>query len=206
MSPLGNAIGLEVRYSEGEAPVDEFGVGSFPDNEYEENEVRLTLAYVLTAQIRLRGRLGHTERTYSQVAASNFSGTTGRGAVEWRPSVKTLLTLEAYREPDSVIDADALYVDLRGVGVGVAWAATYKLVFSLRALSERRLFKGDVVAASSGLPPRDETTRLLRLGVGWEPERRWQLSTSVDFGNRDSNILTQDYDYTAYTANIRYTF
>ena len=43
-------------------------------------------------------------------------------------------------------------------------------------------------------------------GVGWEPERRWQLSTSVDFGNRDSNILTQDYDYTAYTANIRYTF
>jgi hypothetical protein len=79
-------------------------------------------------------------------------------------------------------------------------------VFSLRALSEWRLFKGDVVAASSGFPPRDETTRLLRFGVGWEPERRWQLSTSVDFGNRDSNILTQDYDYTAYTANIRYTF
>ena len=206
VTPLGNAIGLEVRYAEGEAPVDEVGVGAFPDNEYEENEVALTLAYVLTAQIRLRGRLGHTERTYSQVAVSNFSGTTGRGAIEWRPSVKTLLSFEAYREPDSVIDVDALYVDLRGVGVGVAWAATYKLVFSLRALSERRLFKGDVVAASSGFPPRDETTRLLRFGVGWEPERRWQLSTSVDFGNRDSNILTQDYDYTAYTANIRYTF
>ena len=206
MSPLGNAVGLEVRYAEGEAPEDEAGIGSFPDNEYEETEVALTLAYVLTAQIRLRGRLGHTERTYSQVPASNFSGTTGRGAIEWAPSVKTLLTLEAYREPDSVIDIDALYVDTRGVAVGVAWAATYKLVFSLRALSERRLYKGDVLAASSGLPPRDETTRVLRFGVGWEPERRWQLSTSVDFGNRDSNILTQDYDYTAYTANIRYTF
>ena len=206
VSPLGNAVGLEVRYAEGEAPEDEAGIGSFPDNEYEETEVALTLAYVLTAQIRLRGRLGHTERTYSQVPASNFSGTTGRGAIEWAPSVKTLLTLEAYREPDSVIDIDALYVDTRGVAVGVAWAATYKLVFSLRALSERRLYKGDVLAASSGLPPRDETTRVLRFGVGWEPERRWQLSTSVDFGNRDSNILTQDYDYTAYTANIRYTF
>lgn len=206
VSPLGNAIGVEVRYAEGEAPEDEPGIGSFPDNEYEENEVALTLAYVLTAQIRLRGRLGRTERTYSQVPASNFSGTTGRGAVEWRPSVKTLLTLEAYREPDSVIDIDALYVDMRGVGVGVAWAATYKLVFSLRALSERRLYKGDVLAASSGLPPRDETTRVMRFGVGWEPERRWQLSTSVDFGNRDSNILGNDYDYTAYTANIRYTF
>lgn len=206
VSPLGNAVGLEVRYAEGEAPEDEPGIGSFPDNEYEETEVALTLAYVFTAQIRMRGRLGHTERTYSQVPASNFSGTTGRGAIEWAPSVKTLLTLEAYREPDSVIDIDALYVDTRGVAVGVAWAATYKLVFSLRALSERRLYKGDVLAASSGLPPRDETTRVLRFGVGWEPERRWQLSTSVDFGNRDSNILTQDYDYTAYTANIRYTF
>jgi len=206
VSPLGNAVGLEVRYAEGEQPVDSPSVGSFPDNEYEENEVALTLAYVLTAQIALRGRLGHTERTYSEVAASNFSGTTGRAAIEWRPSVKTLLTFEAYRQPESVIDVDALYVDLRGVGVGLAWAATYKLVFSLRALSERRLFKGDVLAASTGLPPRDETTRVLRLGVGWEPERRWQLSTSVDFGNRDSNILAQHYDYTAYTANIRYTF
>jgi hypothetical protein len=206
VSPLGNAIGLEVRYAEGDAPEDEAGIGSFPDNEYEENEVALTLAYVLTTQIRLRGRLGHTERTYSQLPVSNFSGTTGRGAIEWRPSVKALLTLEAYREPDSVIDVDALYVDLRGVGVGLAWAATYKLVFSLRASSERRLYKGDVLAASSGLPPRDETTRIVRFGVGWEPERRWQLSTSVDFGNRDSNILGNDYDYTAYTANIRYTF
>jgi hypothetical protein len=206
VSPLGNAIGLEVRYAEGDAPEDEAGIGSFPDNEYEENEVALTLAYVLTTQIRLRGRLGHTERTYSQLPVSNFSGTTGRGAIEWRPSVKALLTLEAYREPDSVIDVDALYVDLRGVGVGLAWAATYKLVFSVRASSERRVYKGDVLAASSGLPPRDETTRIVRFGVGWEPERRWQLSTSVDFGNRDSNILGNDYDYTAYTANIRYTF
>jgi hypothetical protein len=206
VSPLGNAIGLELRYAEGDAPEDEPGIGSFPDNEYEENEVALTLAYVLTAQIRLRGRLGHTERTYSQLPVSNFSGTTGRGAIEWRPSVKTLLSLEASREPDSVIDIDALYVDLRGVGVGVAWAATYKLVFALRALSERRLYKGDVLAASSGFPPRDETTRVVRFGVGWEPERRWQLSTSVDFGNRDSNVLGNDYDYTAYTANIRYTF
>lgn len=206
VSPLGNAIGLEVRYVEGEAPADLLGVGSFPDNEYEEKEVALTLAYGLTTQIRIRGRLGHTERTYSQVPVSNFSGATGRGAIEWRPSVKTLLTFEAYREPDSVIDVDALYVDLRGVGVGIAWAATYKLVFSARALSERRLFKGDVLAVSTGLPPRDETTRVLRLGVGWEPERRWQLSTSVDFGSRDSNILGNDYDYTAYTANLRYTF
>ena len=206
VSPLGNAIGLEARYAEGEAPVDSPGIGSFPDNEFEETELAVTLAYVLTAQIALRGRLGHTERTYNQLSASNFSGTTGRGAIEWRPSVKALLTFEAYRQPDSVIDIDALYVDLRGVGVGVAWAATYKLVFSLRALSERRLYKGDVLAASSGLPPRDETTRVVRFGVGWEPERRWQLSTSVDFGSRESNILANDYDYTAYTANIRYTF
>jgi len=206
VSPLGNAVGIEVRYAEGDAPVDDPLVGSFPGNQYEETETALTLTYALGETLRVRGRLGYTERTYSQFPASNFSGTTGRAGVDWRLGVKTLFTAEAYRTPDSVIDVDALYVDLRGVGVGLHWAPTYKLVFSARALNERRVYRGDVLAASTGLPQRDETARVLRFGAGWEPERRWQFSSALDFGTRESNLLGRDYDYTAATVNLRYTF
>ena len=207
VSPLGNAVGLELRYAEGDAPVDDLlGVGSFPGNEYEENEVALTLTYALGETLRVRGRIGYTERTYTQFPASNFSGTTGRAGVDWRVGPKTLFTLEAYRIPDSVIDVDALYVDLRGFGMGIHWAPTYKVVLSARGLSERRVFRGDVLAASTGLPQRDETARVLRFGLGWEPERRWQFASALDFGTRDSNLLGRDYDYTAVTVNLRYTF
>jgi hypothetical protein len=207
VSPLGNSVGIELRRAQGEEPIeDPDGIGSFPGNEYEENEAAFTLTYALGETLRLRGRLGYTERTYSEFPASNFSGTTGRGAVDWRVGAKTLLTFEAYRIPDSVIDVDALYVDLRGVGMGIHWAPTYKLVLSARGLSERRVHRGDVLAASTGLPPRDETTHVIRFGLGWEPERRWQLSTGLDFGTRTSNLLARNYDYTAFMANLRWTY
>lgn len=207
VSPLGNAIGLEFRYAEGDvAAGDLTGVGSFPRTEYELNEGALTVAYALGETLRLRGRVGYTERTYAGFPASNFGGTTGRGDVEWRLGAKTLLTFEAYRTPRSVIDADALYLDLRGFGMGVHWAPTYKVVLSARGMSERRVFVGDELGASTGLPQREETVRVVRFGLGWEPERRWQLATAVDFGTRTSNRLARDYDYTAVTANLRYSF
>jgi hypothetical protein len=90
--------------------------------------------------------------------------------------------------------------------MGIHWAPTYKLVLSARGLSERRVHRGDVLAASTGLPPRDETTRVIRFGLGWEPERHWQLSTGLDFGTRTSNLLARDYDYTAFMANLRWTY
>jgi hypothetical protein len=207
ISGLGNTLGLEYRYTTGEAPVDEFaGFGVVvPDNEYQQDEIAVTLFYSLTADLRVRGRLGHTERTYDQFPTANFSGTTGRGTIEWLPGPKTLITLEAFREPDPLIDAEALYIDRRGVAAGVAWAVTYKLVLSVRALQERRLYRGDPVV-TTGLPQRDETLHLVRFGFGWEFQRQWQFSSSLDYGTRDSNFLGRDYDYTAITANLRWQF
>jgi hypothetical protein len=207
ISPLGNAIGVEVRYREGDAPVDEsLGIGAFPNNEYQENEVALTLAYALGTQLRLRGRIGHTERTYTELTGNDFSGTTGRGAIEWLPGVKTRFTFEVYREADPLIDIDALYADLRGVAVGAAWAPTYKVVLSVRAINERRIYQGDPLVQLAGAVLRDETLRTLSFGLGWEPERHWQFGSSLDFGTRESNLLGRDYDYTAATLNLRYTF
>lgn len=207
VSTLGNAIGVEARRTEGDAPIDEgLGIGALPNNDYEENEVALTVAYGISATLRVRGRVGQTERTYTQLPGRDFSGTTGRGSVEWFPGAKTLLSLEAYREPDSVIDSDALYIDRRGVVVGITWAATIKLVFGIRMLNERRIYQGDPLITATGAPLRDETIRIIRLHSGWEPVRHWQFSGALDLGNRASNILGRDYDYTAATFNMRYQF
>jgi len=204
VSGLRNAVGLEWRYADGEAPVDE-AVAPQGIAEYDESEIAATIAYALGEQLRLRGRIGRTERTYRDLSFADFSGTTGRGAVDWLPAAKLILTFEVYRVPDPVADTTALYVDRRGAVVRVSWAATYKVVLTVSATNERRLFSEDPLAPL-GTPPRDETARTIGFGLGWEPERRWQFSTSLDMGTRESNFLGRDYDYTAIVANLRYQF
>ena len=206
VSGLGNTIGLEARYGEGDAEVSDVLVGDFPNNRYKQRELAVTLAYAVTAGLRVRGRLGHTTREYTDLPEENFSGTTGRAAVEWRPGVKTLLILEVYRQADPIVDADALHVDRRGALFGVSWAATAKLVFGARFVQERRLYVGDPSAVIVGGPLRDDTLRTARFSIGWEPERHWQFATALDFGDRDSNILGQSYDYTAVSLNLQYRY
>jgi hypothetical protein len=207
VSPLGNAIGVEVVRSEGDAPVAaELGLGTFPGNEFEEREVSATLSYRLGTQLHVGGRVGHTERTYTLLEGRDFSGTTGRGIVEWVPGAKTTLVLEAYRVPAAVLDTDALHVVRRGVAFGPSWAPTIKLVFLARLVNERRVYQGDPAVEVAGAPLRDDTLRFLRFGVGWEPQRHWQLGGAIDRGERESNILGRDYQFTAVVLNLRFVY
>ena len=206
VSGLANTIGIEARYGEGDSPVNSVVIGAFPANRYTQRDLALTLTYNLAYDVRIRGRVGQTEREYTDLPQENFSGTTGRGTLEWRPGVKTLMVLEVFRQADPIIDADALYVDRRGAIIGLNWAATMKLVFGARFTNERRKYVGDSAAPLQGIPLRDDTLRVWRFHAGWEPERHWQFSTALDFGDRESNILGQNYDYTAVTFNLRYSY
>jgi hypothetical protein len=205
VSPLGNTLGVEYRRSQGDAPVvEELGLGAFPNNEYEERELAATASYALGPSLGLSGRLGRTTRTYTELEGRDFKGTTGRGRVEWLPGAKTRLELEVYREPSALIDAVAVHVVRRGIAFGPSWAATAKLVLSGRFVNERRLYQGDVDLL--GEPQRDETIRVLRGGVGWEPDRRLQVSGAIDVGRRDSNTSGRDYQYIALMFNLRFSY
>jgi hypothetical protein len=206
VSGLGNTVGLETRYGRGDAGVDDEFIGFFPDNRYTSREIAATLAYGVTADLRVRGRLGQTTREYTDTPGSDFEGTTGRGAIEWRPSVKTILVFEMFRSADPIVDADAVHVDRRGAVVGVSWAPTIKLVFGARFTQERRIYQGVPGQVLLGGPLRDEDLRVMSFTAGWEPERFWQIATAVDFGSRESNIFGRNYEYTAYTLNLKYEF
>lgn len=205
VTTLANAIGVEYRRSKGDAPISpSIDVnGTFISNDYEEHEYALVANYTSSATLRFTGRLGHTERTYTDLSSNNFSGTTYRGGVEWLPGTKTIIALEAYREPRAVIDIVASHVLTRGFAFGPAWAPTAKLAFSLRYVNEHRTF----IAADPNVAPAgtllDETLRIGRLGIAWEPERLLQVGIGIDRGNRESNTLGRNYNYTAAMANIR---
>jgi hypothetical protein len=202
-TPLGNAIGVEARRSEGDAPVGPLldPTGQFRNNEFTDDELALVLAYNVGAQLTVGGRLGRTRRSYSELPVEEFDGTTYRGTIGWRPAPKIVLAFEAYKEPRAVLEIDATHVVVRGVRFGPSWAPTMKLVFSAQFVNERRQFQS---TADTGLPGRDETLRLWRLGAGWEPRRHVTVGAGVEYGERTSNVLARDAEYGAVMANLRY--
>ena len=206
VSPLGNTLGIEYRSTDGEAPFSETvaGVG-LVSNDYRERELSVVATYALGAQLRTGARLGRTWRDYDQISGRDFDGTTGRLSVDWLPGNKTILGFEAYREPRSVIDFAASHVLLKGVAFGPRWAVTNKLVLSARVVRERRTFEGDP-ALSAGATLRDDVVHLWRLALGWEPQRFWQAGVALDRGERESNIPSRDYQYTAVMANLAYNW
>ena len=207
VSPLGNAIGVEARTTDGNAPVDEdvFGVGI--SNDYREREVALVATYALGPRLRAEGRFGRTTRRYPELSNRDFEGNTWRVAGEWLPGNKTRLELEFYKEPRSIIEVGAPHVVLKGVSFGPSWAATNKLVFSARLLREDRTFEGDPeLAVAPGATVRDDTIQAVRFGVGWEPVRHWQVGLAIDRGERESNLDGRDYQYSALSANLAWRY
>jgi hypothetical protein len=209
VSPLANTIGLEYRNTNGEAPTLEFvdPLGAFVSNDYREQEISLVATYALGAQLRTGWRLGRTSRDYDQIPGRDFRGTTGRVFVDWLPGTKTILSFEAYREPRSVIDVAASHVLIEGISFGPSWAVTNKLVLSARVVRERRELEGDPeLVLVAGTPLRDDRVNLLRFAVGWEPQRRWQVGLGIERGERESNRVGRDYDYSSVMGNLAYVW
>ena len=206
VSPLGNTLGIEYRATQGEAPFDEFvATLGLVNNDYDEREVSLVATYALGPQLRSGVRVGRTSRDYDELSARDFDGNTGRIFVDWLPGNKTILGFEDYREPRSVIDIAASHVLLKGFAFGPRWAATNKLVLSARFVRERREYEGDPALTAGGVL-RNEVLSLVRFALGWEPQRRWQLSLALDRGERESNAAGRDYDFAAVMGNVAYVW
>ncbi len=209
VTPLGNAIGIEGRRTQGNAPLQE-AVGPaavLVDNDFTESEIAGVLTWTASPQLHAVGRIGHTKRTHVQFPERNFSGTTWRANVEWVPLNKTGFDFSIYKEPRTIIDIAASYVIVTGVTLGPRWAPTEKLVFNALLVSEKQDFRGDpTLAVVPGTPERQETIRGIRIGGSWEPIRFAQVQLGWDHGKRTSNVLLRDYDYDALMLNLRLTF
>ena len=206
VTPLGNALGVEVRRSTGDFVAPELVGATLVSNEFRETEVAMVGTYTSGPQWRIGGRLGETKRQHVVLSQRDFSGTTGRVTVDWMPGNKTILGFAAYKETRPIIDAAASYQIVRGVQFGPSWAPTVKLVFNARLITERRTYAGDPAVPLLGLPQRDETLRGVRLGAGWEIQRGTEITFGIDHGIRTSNIILRDYNYTALMANLRHNF
>ena len=204
VTALGNTFGVEYRQGHGDAPVPAQVATAFPNNTFDERTVALTTGYV-NPFFRLGGQVGRTKRTFSELPARDFDGTTWRATADWLVTPKTALGFETYKAPQSLIDIGAAQVVVRGVAFGPGWAPTAKLNFSARIMRERQDYSGDPLVA--GITPLGlEFVRDFRIGAYWEYNRQIHWQFAFDHGERESNVLGRDFRYNAFIANVKYFF
>jgi hypothetical protein len=208
VTDLGNTIGLDVQEAKGDAPVNQLvdPLGVFVNNNFTQRDYGIVGAFGVTPSIRVAGRVGRTERSYSVLPGRNFNGPTWNVAGQWYPTTKTVLFLDSAQTVSSIIDVGASHVVVKGYGVGAGWAATAKLNLMARFLRQHQTFEGDPEAELGLAPVREEYIRGYRLAAYWEYTRRIHYQFAFDHGERESNILGRNYTYNAGMAQVRFVF
>lgn len=207
-SALGNTLGVELQQAHGDAPVDQVidPLRLFVNNDFHQRDVGVVGGFNVLPTMRVGGRVGRTERTYSVLPGRNFNGPTWAVLAQWFPTAKTLLAFDTAKTISSVIDIGASHVVVKGWGFGPGWAPTAKLNFQARFFRQHQVFEGDPSAQLRITRQREEIVRGYRLGAYWDYDRRISYQFSVEHGERESNTLGRNYRFNAGIAQVRWAF
>jgi len=208
ITDLGNMVGLEVRQTHGDAPVNQQvdPTGQFVNNDFTQTDVAIVATWFASPNIRFAGNVGRSHRTYTDLTDRDFNGPIWRAAVHWTPLPKAYFDFETSKTVSSIIDIGASHVVVRSVSFGPGWALTAKTNFSARYIHQHLDYGGDPAAAAGVSALRSDVVRTLRLGTYWEYTRHIHVTAAWDHGTRESNELGRDFTYNAIMGNIRYIF
>jgi exopolysaccharide biosynthesis operon protein EpsL len=195
VSPTMWTVGAQHKTSRGDYPNRETIGTNIVDNEYRENESSIIVNKVFDEPGGFDLRIGRTERKHEEVSQRDFDGMTGRAHLRYAPTAKVSLDAAAYRELRAIEELSASYAVVNGGTIGPAWAPTEKLVLQASYVYERREFAGDPGFVFASLPPREDTSRGVRVGAGYEPNKHFRVGLSFERGTRSANVALADYEY-----------
>ena len=90
-------------------------------NDYRLDEIEAQVRYPFSVKTSLTGRLAYTERKVDQASQRDFSGLTGRLALDYRPSALWAYQIVARRELTSNDDIQTNFVTTKGIAWSVEW-------------------------------------------------------------------------------------
>jgi hypothetical protein len=208
VSDLGNTVGLEFAEAKGNAPVNQLvdPLGLFVNNDYTQRDIGVVGNFGVAPTMRVAGRVGRTQRQYTELPGRDFNGPTWDVLVQWYPTPKTVLVFETAKTVSSIIDVGASHITSKGFSFGPGWAVTAKLNVQARFYRQHQVFEGDPQAILGVTPLREEFVRGYRLGTYWDYDRHISYQFALDHGERESNILGRNFVYNAGIAQVRYVF
>lgn len=190
----GNRVVLTLRDTDGLYPGRNRNPGSI--REYRQQEARLNMHWQLTGISKISGYIGQTRRSYEFAPNRDFSGTTGRLAFDWAPTVKTAISLSVRREIGAEEDLLANYALTDVVSLASTWQLTSKVTLGANWERRQRDYGGDpqLVIVIGSVPDRNDVTQRYGLNLNYQPERALTLALSYVHQNRDASTALREYE------------
>lgn len=205
-SGKGSTVELISQRSDGQYPNRQI-VGLAPiDNGYLQWDNGVAVAWALTAETKVSGRLNYTKRSYSEVPQRDFSGLTGLLSMDWIVTDKTALRTLIHRDIGAIENDTASYTLNQGIALGVDWKPTAKLVFNAELRHDDISYDGDPGFVLSSVPAREDQLTTLQTGVQYSVLQNTMLGLVLKRGIRDSSEVFSSYTYSSALVNLRSEF
>lgn len=195
--------GFSVSVSDGEFP--NRAPGTNLATEYQQTSLDGQLVWSPSPVSDLDLTIGYTQREQEPTSTRDFSGLTGRLEYRRSLSVKTNVSLLAYRRIYSAELQDANLTIDDGLRISLDWEWSYKT--RLRAALERREveFEAGGALAASGSQLDDEID-LVTLEASWQALERLGLRLALEHDSRRSSDQARDYDALVGRFEVRLGF
>ncbi|PKO55671.1 MAG: hypothetical protein CVU28_05655, partial [Betaproteobacteria bacterium HGW-Betaproteobacteria-21] len=189
----GNTVVLTLRQTDGRYPGRPAVAGSIRD--YQQRDYRLRGEWRLTGATVISGYLGHTGRSYELAPNRDFSGVTGRLALQWVPTAKTSINVSWRRELGADQDLFNNYAVTNAITLAPNWAITEKIRLGATLEYSKRDYGGDPELGFDGTDSTGEDrTRRYGLNLQYQPMRALQLIAGVQKERRTSALAAREYE------------
>ncbi|MDR2925019.1 MAG: outer membrane beta-barrel protein [Azoarcus sp.] len=195
----GNRVVFSLRGEEGlylnRKKKEELVPGETSLRDWERYDAQVSAQWQLTGATKLSGYTGYTQRKYDLASNRDFSGVTGKIALNWMPSGKAIVDLSWRRE----IGADADYVSNYAVTQGWALQPTWVISSKVRlgATFEYldRDYGGDPGYPAAEINPREAKTTAYGLNLQYMPTPNANIALGYRQQKRESDKEIYDSIY-----------
>lgn len=204
ISPRSSKVGLVYRHAKGDRPVDQIFLGVPISNDYDQNELKLSVDWRFSGKSKFQFLGGLVDRQHDQVSERDFRRFNARTNFNWMPTGKTNLTLSAWRENNAQAFVTTTYTLNRGAMIAASLYATDKVTLQGNMRYEKRDFEGDVVVGPS--PQRADTDKTLSVALIYRPIMSFVLNAALIRSTRDSNFQPFSFESNGFSLTGQYEF
>ncbi|MTV40533.1 XrtB/PEP-CTERM-associated polysaccharide biosynthesis outer membrane protein EpsL [Duganella radicis] len=200
LAASGSRFGLVARHLKGEYPNHPVLGGVLLDNDYQQDELKANVYWILSGVTQVQMLAGWARRDHNQFVGRDSSGANGRITGIWTPTGKLKFTLAGWRE-FSAVESNLVNASLsRGASLAAVWQATAKLAADAQLRRETR----DFTKVSTVTLPGDASDSGKRASVGltYTPKPTIQFNLGAFRETRAGSLLAGTNSYKSKGASF----
>jgi hypothetical protein len=198
-------VGLDYTHSTGSFPHQVLFDSESFDRDYGDHTWAARVAAPVAAKTVLHASVGYLDRQYPNASIHDFHGVVWDSSLDWQPTEKTTLTVEAWRKLTGYIEAQSDYFVSNLRSATAEWRPTDKLTLDAQFGYDHQLYIGSNPTTITLIPRRD-TLRSRQLRMSYTVAQHVQLTLSYNDDTRSSNQPLLPYDDTLASVGIRVQF